>query len=148
MLIAQLSFMALDAPAERPYGSEELGSHYQGQVDGDREPLRGGRASAMTDDAARDRSLLARGTLDLARGGRAASKTRSTTRGSRSSTVAWARSAVVRSWIAPTCAFTELRVTRAAREPPRCRRRAAMPVAGADGRPRVRLSLTLASPPR
>jgi dCTP deaminase len=30
--IAQLSFMALDAPAERPYGSPELGSHYQGQV--------------------------------------------------------------------------------------------------------------------
>jgi dCTP deaminase len=29
--IAQLSFMALDAPAERPYGSAELGSHYQGQ---------------------------------------------------------------------------------------------------------------------
>ena len=30
--IGQLSFMALDAPAERPYGSPELGSHYQGQV--------------------------------------------------------------------------------------------------------------------
>ena len=30
-LIAQLSFMALDAPAERPYGHHELGSHYQGQ---------------------------------------------------------------------------------------------------------------------
>ena len=30
--IAQLSFMALDAPAERPYGSAELGSHYQGQT--------------------------------------------------------------------------------------------------------------------
>jgi dCTP deaminase len=30
--IAQLSFMALDAPAERPYGSKALGSHYQGQV--------------------------------------------------------------------------------------------------------------------
>jgi dCTP deaminase len=30
-LIAQLSFMALDRPAERPYGSPELGSHYQGQ---------------------------------------------------------------------------------------------------------------------
>ena len=29
--IAQLSFMALDAPAERPYGSAALGSHYQGQ---------------------------------------------------------------------------------------------------------------------
>jgi dCTP deaminase len=32
LLIAQLSFMALDAPAEHPYGSAELGSHYQGQV--------------------------------------------------------------------------------------------------------------------
>jgi hypothetical protein len=29
--IAQLSFMALDRPAQRPYGSPELGSHYQGQ---------------------------------------------------------------------------------------------------------------------
>jgi dCTP deaminase len=29
--IAQLSFMTLDRPAERPYGSPELGSHYQGQ---------------------------------------------------------------------------------------------------------------------
>jgi dCTP deaminase len=32
LLIAQLSFMALDAPATQPYGSPELGSHYQGQV--------------------------------------------------------------------------------------------------------------------
>jgi dCTP deaminase len=31
LLIAQLSFMTLDAPAVRPYGSPELGSHYQGQ---------------------------------------------------------------------------------------------------------------------
>jgi dCTP deaminase len=31
--IAQLSFMTLDAPAQRPYGHEDLGSHYQGQVD-------------------------------------------------------------------------------------------------------------------
>jgi dCTP deaminase len=30
--IAQLSFMGLDAAAEHPYGSEALGSHYQGQV--------------------------------------------------------------------------------------------------------------------
>jgi dCTP deaminase len=29
--IAQLSFMTLDRPALRPYGSEGLGSHYQGQ---------------------------------------------------------------------------------------------------------------------
>jgi len=32
-LIAQLSFMTLDAPARRPYGHEQLGSHYQGQVE-------------------------------------------------------------------------------------------------------------------
>jgi dCTP deaminase len=31
LLIAQLSFMGLDRPAQRPYGSPELGSHYQGQ---------------------------------------------------------------------------------------------------------------------
>ena len=29
--IAQLSFMMLDRPARRPYGSPDLGSHYQGQ---------------------------------------------------------------------------------------------------------------------
>ena len=31
--IAQLSFMGLDAPALRPYGHADLGSHYQGQVE-------------------------------------------------------------------------------------------------------------------
>ena len=31
--VAQLSFMALDQPARRPYGHPELGSHYQGQVE-------------------------------------------------------------------------------------------------------------------
>jgi dCTP deaminase len=31
--IAQLSFMTLDRPAQRPYGSPELGSHYQGQLE-------------------------------------------------------------------------------------------------------------------
>jgi dCTP deaminase len=31
--IAQLSFMTLDAPAQRPYGHAALGSHYQGQVE-------------------------------------------------------------------------------------------------------------------
>ena len=33
LAIAQLSFMTLDAPAHRPYGHAELGSHYQGQVE-------------------------------------------------------------------------------------------------------------------
>jgi dCTP deaminase len=32
LAIAQLSFMGLDAPAQRPYGSPGLCSHYQGQV--------------------------------------------------------------------------------------------------------------------
>jgi dCTP deaminase len=32
LAIAQLSFMALDAPAEHPYGSPALGSRYQGQT--------------------------------------------------------------------------------------------------------------------
>jgi dCTP deaminase len=31
--ICQLSFMALDQPAERPYGHPDLGSHYYGQVE-------------------------------------------------------------------------------------------------------------------
>jgi dCTP deaminase len=33
LFICQLSFMALDRPAERPYGHPDLGSHYHGQVD-------------------------------------------------------------------------------------------------------------------
>ncbi len=33
LAIAQLSFMTLDAPALRPYGHEQLGSHYQGQAE-------------------------------------------------------------------------------------------------------------------
>jgi dCTP deaminase len=33
LFICQLSFMALDRPAERPYGHPELGSHYHGQTD-------------------------------------------------------------------------------------------------------------------
>ena len=43
--IAQLSFMALDAPALRPYGHEALGSHYQGQVEAT-ESRYGGAVSA------------------------------------------------------------------------------------------------------
>ena len=33
LFICQLSFMALDRPAERPYGHPELGSHYHGQTE-------------------------------------------------------------------------------------------------------------------
>jgi deoxycytidine triphosphate deaminase len=43
--IAQLSFMALDRPAERPYGHPELGSHYHGQVDATESRYEGGPGS-------------------------------------------------------------------------------------------------------
>jgi dCTP deaminase len=46
LLIAQLSFMTLDAPARRPYGHEELGSHYQGQSDATESRYRPARAPA------------------------------------------------------------------------------------------------------
>jgi dCTP deaminase len=42
--IAQLSFMALDQPAERPYGHPDLGSHYHGQVEATESRYEGGRA--------------------------------------------------------------------------------------------------------
>lgn len=42
--IAQLSLMGLDAPAERPYGHPELGSHYHGQRDATESRYEGGPA--------------------------------------------------------------------------------------------------------
>jgi dCTP deaminase len=42
--IAQLSFMTLDRPAERPYGHPELGSHYHGQVEATESRYEGGPA--------------------------------------------------------------------------------------------------------
>jgi len=42
--VAQLSFMALDRPAERPYGHPELGSHYHGQVEATESRYEGGPA--------------------------------------------------------------------------------------------------------
>ncbi|MCW2991073.1 MAG: dCTP deaminase [Solirubrobacterales bacterium] len=42
--IAQLSFMSLDKPAERPYGHPDLGSHYQGQVESTESRYEGGPA--------------------------------------------------------------------------------------------------------
>jgi dCTP deaminase len=42
--IAQLSFMELDRPAERPYGHPDLGSHYQGQVESTESRYEGGPA--------------------------------------------------------------------------------------------------------
>ena len=44
--IAQLSFMELDRPAERPYGHPDLGSHYQGQVESTESRYEGGPAGA------------------------------------------------------------------------------------------------------
>jgi dCTP deaminase len=46
--IAQLSFMALDRPARRPYGSAELGSHYQGQRAATASRYRAGRPAGPT----------------------------------------------------------------------------------------------------
>jgi dCTP deaminase len=44
--IAQLSFMTLDRPAERPYGHPELGSHYHGQVEATESRYEGGPAGS------------------------------------------------------------------------------------------------------
>jgi dCTP deaminase len=49
--IAQLSFMTLDRPAERPYGHPDLGSHYHGQVEATESRYEGGPARP---DAPRD----------------------------------------------------------------------------------------------
>jgi dCTP deaminase len=46
--IAQLSFMALDRAAERPYGHPELGSHYHGQVEATESRYEGGPADASS----------------------------------------------------------------------------------------------------
>jgi dCTP deaminase len=45
LAIAQLSFMTLDAPALRPYGHEQLGSHYQGQVEATESRYPGSRSN-------------------------------------------------------------------------------------------------------
>src|SRR3954449_12915545 len=42
--IAQLAFITLGKPAERPYGHPELGSHYHGQVDATESRYEGGPA--------------------------------------------------------------------------------------------------------
>jgi dCTP deaminase len=42
--IAQLSFMTLDAPAQRPYGHPDLGSHYHGQLEATESRYEGGPA--------------------------------------------------------------------------------------------------------
>ena len=43
--IAQLSFMTLDAAAQRPYGHPDLGSHYHGQVEATESRYEGGPAA-------------------------------------------------------------------------------------------------------
>jgi dCTP deaminase len=44
--IAQLSFMTLDRPAERPYGHPDLGSHYHGQLEATESRYEGGPAGS------------------------------------------------------------------------------------------------------
>src|ERR671936_2523813 len=44
--IAQLSFMALDQAAERPYGHPDLGSHYHGQLEATETRYEGGPSSS------------------------------------------------------------------------------------------------------
>jgi dCTP deaminase len=51
--IAQLSFMTLDAPAERPYGHPDLGSHYHGQVEATESRYEGGPARTSLSGADR-----------------------------------------------------------------------------------------------
>jgi dCTP deaminase len=49
--IAQLSFMTLDRPALRPYGSPGLGSHYQGQRAATESRYEGGPAGNVSEDS-------------------------------------------------------------------------------------------------
>jgi dCTP deaminase len=49
--IAQLSFMTLDQPAERPYGHPELGSHYHGQMEATASRYEGGPARVAGGEA-------------------------------------------------------------------------------------------------
>ncbi len=44
--IAQLSFMTLDQPAQRPYGHPDLGSHYHGQREATESRYEGGPAAS------------------------------------------------------------------------------------------------------
>ena len=49
--IAQLSFMTLDRPAERPYGHPDLGSHYVGQVEATESRYEGGPGQGQASHA-------------------------------------------------------------------------------------------------
>jgi len=57
--IAQLSFMSLDRPALRPYGSPELGSHYQGQRAATESRYEGARGEDRTSAAGEHRTSAA-----------------------------------------------------------------------------------------
>ena len=56
--IAQLSFMTLDRPAQRPYGSPELGSHYQGQRAATESRYEGSARSQRRRGASKDRDRI------------------------------------------------------------------------------------------
>ena len=49
--------MTLDAPAERPYGHPDLGSHYQGQVEATESRYEGGPAGTGAVRATNGRSV-------------------------------------------------------------------------------------------
>jgi dCTP deaminase len=66
--IAQLSFLSLDRPALRPYGSPGLGSHYQGQRAATESRYEGDRRTATESRYEGDRRTATRGTADAARG--------------------------------------------------------------------------------
>ena len=51
--IAQLSFMTLDAPALRPYGHPELGSHYHGQLEATESRYEGGPGASRAGPSVR-----------------------------------------------------------------------------------------------
>jgi dCTP deaminase len=55
--IAQLSLMALDAPAERPYGHPDLGSHYHGQVEATESRYEGGPAPRRAENGGARRRI-------------------------------------------------------------------------------------------
>jgi dCTP deaminase len=49
--IAQLSFMTLDQPAQRPYGHPDLGSHYHGQTEATESRYEGGPKGPRSRDS-------------------------------------------------------------------------------------------------
>ena len=91
--IAQLSFMTLDRPAERPYGHPDLGSHYQSQVDATESRYEGGPPARCGRLAAHG----ARAARPGRRGGRALQDRASTCSAARSPSGPWC-------WASSACA--------------------------------------------